>query len=424
MLENSKKWLFFILPSSITAEGLHIVLPLYTLFLGGNVADVGIVLGLHYAASSFGAVFWGKIIDIYHVKRAILFASFSMLTVCCIWIYFTTELSLIFVISFIMGFFIIAKNPVVHLLVMESVPNNQWSKLFARTSVIASFGSLVAFLVGSMWESFFDLRPYFLFCAATSGIAVILSIGVGSRSFLERYTLVHSIYGIRHVFNYNRFHFQLIFPKIPKFYDFKHLISIFRGKITHEIGILFLTNLIFYFGSSIYFAAFIPFLKKFNFSDSSVFLVYLIQTLTLLTIFFLVPRLISKIKEERAANISYIPRVLGVLVAMILIPITFGFHSFVVAVISSSLMVAAFSIFSTANSLILFKTIPKRFEGTYLGVNSFMIGIGIFGGSITSGFVTVISDYYVSFIISVVCIMMSFVLFQFYLKYRLSHKLF
>ena len=33
-------------------------------------------------------------------------------------------------------------------------------------------------------------------------------------------------------------------------------------------------------------------------------------------------------------------------------------------------MVVGFSIFTTANSVLLFKSIPKGFEGTYLGVNS------------------------------------------------------
>jgi MFS family permease len=90
-LKTSKKWMFFILPSSITAEGLHIVIPLYVLFLGGSPVDVGIVIGLHYALSSFGAVFWGKILDRYHVKRAILFACFSTVTICSVGLFFTND---------------------------------------------------------------------------------------------------------------------------------------------------------------------------------------------------------------------------------------------------------------------------------------------------------------------------------------------
>lgn len=415
--------MFFVLPASITAEGLHIVIPLYVLFLGGNVVDVGIVIGLHYALSAIGAVFWGKVIDKYHVKRAILFTCFSAITICSIGLFLTVDLNLVFIISSVAGFFIIGKNPVTQVLVMESVSNNQWSKLFTQISIITSLGSLTAFLVGSIWDTFFDLRPYFLFCAMISVIATVLSIGVSSKSIIERHTIVHSIHGIRHIFDHTRLNFQFIFTKIPHPYDFKPIISIFQRKMSHEIGILFLTNFLFYFGSNIYFTAFIPFLKKFDFTNSEVFLVYMVQTLVLLTIFFFVPRLISRITEERATQISYLPRVLGVIIAASLIPSMTGVNSLAMAMISSCLMVSAFSIFSVSSSIIIFKAIPKGFEGTYLGVNSFMTGVGIFLGALTAGYVSNAVSYSAAFAIAVGIILSSLVMFRIYLKYKLSHRI-
>ncbi|MDO8641034.1 MAG: MFS transporter [Nitrosarchaeum sp.] len=422
-MKTSKKWMFFVLPASITAEGLHIVIPLYVLFLGGNVVDVGIVVGLHYALSAIGAIFWGKVIDKYHIKRAILFICFSAITICSIGLFFTVDLNAVFIISSVAGFFIIGKNPVTQILVMESVPNNQWSRLFTQISIITSFGSLTAFLVGSIWDTFFDLRPYFLFCAMISVIATVLSVGVGSKSTIERHTIVHSIHGIRHIFDHTRMNFQFIFTKIPHPHDFKPIISIFQRKMSHEIWILFLTNFLFYFGSNIFFTAFIPFLKKHDFTNSEVFLVYMIQTMVLLTIFFFVPRLISMITEERATQISYLPRVLGIIVAASLIPSMTDANSLLMAMISSCLMVSAFSIFSVSNSIIIFKAIPKGFEGTYLGVNSFMTGIGIFLGALTAGYVSNAISYSAAFIIAVSIILSSLVMFRIYLKYRLSHRI-
>jgi len=415
--------MFFVLPASITAEGLHIVIPLYVLFLGGSVIDVGIVVGLHYALSAIGAVFWGKVIDKYHIKRAILFICFSSITICSIGLFFTSDLSIVFIISSVAGFFIIGKNPVTQVLVMESVSNNQWSRLFTQISIITSFGSLTAFLVGSIWDTFFDLRPYFLFCAIVSATATILSMGVGSKSTIERHTIVHSIHGVRHIFDHTRLNFQFIFTKIPHPHDFKPIISIFQRKMSHEIGILFLTNFLFYFGSNIFFTAFIPFLKKFDFTNSEVFLVYMVQTIVLLIIFFFVPRLISMITEERATQISYLPRVLGIIIAASFIPAMTGTNSLLMAMISSCLMVSAFSIFSVSNSIIIFKSIPKGFEGTYLGVNSFMTGIGIFIGALTAGYVSNILSYSAAFAIAIGIILSSLVMFRMYLKHRLSHRI-
>jgi len=410
------------MPASITAEGIHIAIPLFVLFLGGNVADVGIVIAIHYGFSSLGSIFWGKVIDKYHIKKAILIICFSAISMSSLAMFFASEISTVFILSAIMGFFIIGKNPVTNLLVMESVSNNQWGVLFSRISIISSFGSLIAFLVGAIWESFFDLRPYFIFCAIASASAVILSMPVERKNTIERETLVRSIHGLKHIFSYNRYHFQIIYPKIPKIHDFKHVISIFKGKITHEIGILLFSNFLFYFGSNTYFTAFIPFLKKYEFTDSQVFLVYMIQTITLLVIFFLVPKLIAKISEERAIQWAYIPRILGIVIAATLIPQIIGVESFLAAVISSCLMIGAFSIYSTANSLILFKAIPRGFEGTYLGVHSFMIGIGIFFGSLTAGFLSNAINYSVSFGVAAVLILLALVMFRVYLKNRLSQK--
>jgi len=422
MFSSKKNWMLYILPSSISAEGLHIVLPLYVISLGGTVSDVGIVIALQYGASALGSIFWGKIIDRFHIKRAILLVCFSIIASCCIWLYFTKELGIIYAISAIIGFFLVGKNPITQLLVMETVPNNQWSKLFSFTAIITTFGSFTAFVVGSIWNYYFEVGPYFLFCAITSSIAVVTSVIVKSSTFLERHTIAQSVHGMNSVFRNFRFHFHIVFPKIPHRVDFKHLISIFKGNISHEIGILFLTNFFFYLGSNIYFTAFIPFLKDHQFSDSQVFTVYLIQTITLLVIFYLVPRLTSKIGEERATTISFIPRIAAVLTTAFLIPITLGFDSFVVAAVSSSIMVMAFSIFSTSNSILLFKTIPRGFEGRYLGVNSFMIGIGIFSAALMAGFITNISGYLTTFLVAVGILAVSLVLFRIYLKHRLSHR--
>lgn len=191
------------MPASITAEGIHIAIPLFVLFLGGNVADVGVVIAVHYGFSSIGSIFWGKIIDKYHIKKGILVICFSAISLSSLAMFFASEIGTVFVLSAIMGFFIIGKNPVTHLLVMESVPNNQWGVLFSRISIIASFGSLIAFLAGVLRESFFDLRPYFIFCAIASAIAVVLSVTVERKNIIERETLVHSIHGLKHIFYHN-----------------------------------------------------------------------------------------------------------------------------------------------------------------------------------------------------------------------------
>ena len=417
-LSSNRKWIWYLLPSQITAEGLRTVIPLYVIFLGGNISEVSIIVGLHYGAAALGSLVWGKIIDRFHVRRAVLLISFFFIILCCVWLYFTRNLNMLFVISPIIGFFLVGKNPVTHLLVMESAPKNQWSWLFARTSIIATFGMLGAMIIGTIWSVYFDLSPYFLICAISTGVAIAFTITIKESYFhLERSSIAHSIHGLSYSFT----HFHLVFSKIPELYDYKHIISIFKGKVSHEIGILFLANFLFYFGSNIYFTAYTPFLKYFKFTDSTVFLIYAIQTCTMIAIFFVAPRLIAKLGEDRAILISHAPRIIAVLIAGLAIPFILGTGIFVVSIISVCLMVIAFSIFSVASSVIFFKSIPQGFEGKYLGVNSSVTGIGVVAGAIVTGQLTNLFGYTILFLISASILVMSFILFRSYLRYRLSH---
>jgi len=418
-LSPRRKWIWYLLPSQITAEGLRTVIPLYVIFLGGDISEVSLVVALHYGAAALGSLFWGKVIDRFHVRRAVLLASLFFIILCCIWLYFTRNLTMLFVISPVIGFFLVGKNPVTQLLVMESAPKNQWSWLFARISIIGTFGMLGAMIIGTIWSVYFDLSPYFLICAISTGIAIVFATTIKESHFhLERSSIAHSIQGLAYSFT----HFHLVFPKVSELYDYKHIISIFKGKVSHEIGILFLANFLFYFGSSIYFTAYTPFLKHFNFTDSIVFLIYAIQTSTMIAIFFVAPRLISKLGEDRATLISYAPRIIAVLIAGLVIPLMLGIGVFVVSIISVCLMVVAFSIFSTASSVIFFKSIPPGFEGKYLGVHSSVTGIGVFAGAIVTGQLTNLFGYTILFLIAAIILAMSFILFRIYLRYRLSHN--
>jgi MFS family permease len=207
---------------------------------------------------------------------------------------------------------------------------------------------------------------------------------------------------------------------VPELYDYKHIVAILKGKVSHEIGFLFLTNLLFYFGSNIYFTALTPFLKNLGLSDSTVFSMYLVQTCMMVGIFFAAPRIITKLGEEHAAMIAYVPRICGILIAGFLISSFAGINSLLFTVLSMCLMVVGFSIYSTANSVLFFKTIPKGFEGRYLGVNSSMVGMGVFGGALTAGLITKSFEYTVTFSVSAFILLGSLALFRLYLRHRLS----
>jgi MFS transporter len=305
-------------------------------------------------------------------------------------------------------------------MVMESIHKNQWRWLFARTSIIGTLGMFSAMMIGVIGSIYFDLKPYFLICAASCIATMGVSMMIKESQFhLERSSIAHSIHGLRYVIS----HFHIVFTRMPELYDYKHIITIFKGRITDEMGIFYISNFLFYLGSNIYFTAFTPFLKKYGFSNSDVFLIYMIQTAVMISIFFVAPRFISKIGEERSTSLSYAPRIAAVLIAGLFIPITLNNGSFVVAIVSASLMVIAFSIFSTASSVIFFKSIPQGFEGKYLGVNSSITTIGLFIGALSTGQLANSFGYTVVYIVASGILFASFVLFRMYFRYRLTQKM-
>ena len=407
------------LPAQITAQGLSTVIPLYVIFLGGNISEVAIISALQNGAIAIGSLAWGKIIDRFHTKRLILVISFLFVLLCSLGMYFTNSIYILYGLATILGFFMVARSPVTQLLVMESVQKNLWSWLFARTSIISTLGMLVAMAIGTVGSFYFDLRPYFLICAASSGVAIVLSTAVkGENIHLERSSIAYSLHGLR--YSISNYHF--IFPKTLEAYDFRHITAIFKGRISHEIGIFYLASFFFYFGSNIYFTAWTPFLKHLNFSNSDVFLNYMIQMVTMLLVFFIAPKIISKLGEERSTMLAYIPRILAVMIPAVASVFMVGSLGFPVTIVSSCLMVIAFSIFSTSSSVIFFKSIPQGFEGKYLGVNSAVTGVGIFAGSLVTGELTKFSGYSTMFLFASAILVVSLVLFQVYFRYRLSHN--
>lgn len=420
----NKKWLGFILPSNIAAEGLHTVIPLFVIYLGGGISEVSVMIAIHYGAAALGSIFWGKILDKYHAKKVVLLVSFSMILFCCLWLYNTKSIAPVYIVSPLSGFFLTARGPVTQMLVMETSPHNQWSKIFARTSVLSTLGSLAAMVMGVIWSFYFDIRQYFVICAMATVLSIVISSQISKTHFhIERSTLVQSVHGVQHIFSHFRMHHHLFFLKVPDLYDYRHIITLLKGKVSHEIGFLFLTNFLFYFGSNVYFTALTPFLKSYGLSDSTVFSLYLIQTGSMAGLFFLAPKIIARLGEDLSTMISYVPRITGVMVAGSVATFLMGHDLVASAIISMCLMVVGFSIYSTSNSVLLFKAIPKGFEGTYLGVNSSMVGMGVFGGALTAGFVTKAFNYPSTFLISSLVLFGSAVLFKLYLYHKISGKI-
>jgi len=110
--------MWYLLPSQITAQGLSTVIPLYVIFLGGDIGEVAIISALQNGAVTIGSLVWGRIIDRFHSKRPILVTSFLFVLLCSIGMYFTNSVYFLYLLAIVLGFFMFARSPVTEFLVM------------------------------------------------------------------------------------------------------------------------------------------------------------------------------------------------------------------------------------------------------------------------------------------------------------------
>jgi MFS family permease len=88
---------------------------------GGNIGEVAIITALQSGSVAIGSLAWGKIIDRFHAKKMMLVISSFFVLLCSIAMYFTNSVYVVYTTSPILGFFMVARNPVMNLLVMESI---------------------------------------------------------------------------------------------------------------------------------------------------------------------------------------------------------------------------------------------------------------------------------------------------------------
>lgn len=72
---KNNDWLYTILPISAVSSGFSVLIPLYILYLGGNVLDVGIAVTLFNIFEVPASLFWGNITDRLHKNKTLILLS-------------------------------------------------------------------------------------------------------------------------------------------------------------------------------------------------------------------------------------------------------------------------------------------------------------------------------------------------------------
>ncbi len=382
------------------------------LALGGQVREVAIALFLSNLAMTLGAVFWGRLIDAMHWRRTIIVICSVAIAITCASMYFVSSISILMILSALVGFFSIGPAPVTNLLVMEKSRKEDWLKTFSWTSLMSSAGLVIAMVAGYLWLMQYDAQSYALICAAIafSSVALTMAFIKDTPSVLERKAITMS----RAALVDRLKQAPVMFLKPVSDLSLSKL----RASVSRKEFLFFAGTGLYFLSNNLLFTPYTPFLKDSGITDSQVFLAY---TLLHMSKVFFLPfnhRLIARGGEENMGRLAYIPRIFGLVLAMAaaLLFVSNPGSILMMTLLAFVTVEIGFSIWSTTTTSSLLKIIPDGKAGSILGINSAIIGAGLLIGSLAAGELAANFGYGIAFALAIAFLLASFTLVNKYFR--------
>lgn len=282
-------WFFAFVPYKVGESLLIMLLPLFIVqVVGGNVADFAKINALTSLVGMLGFIVWGNLSDWTGYRRIFLLMGFLGFTVCTSMLSFGNNISQVLLLTALGGFFMAAITPVGSALVLDSFPENQWSKFFGRFYQITGWSFVGSVLFGMSWLTFASkwfstvaiMRGLLLFAGVVSSLSLILCllwipepqivrrhrkfspklIGQLTVGVIERRTIFYPARVLYFVFNRNSFK-QVLQP------------------LGSPLGRYYLCSLLLFFAFSVVFVSFPIFLTDtLKATNAQVFLIALVKS--------------------------------------------------------------------------------------------------------------------------------------------------
>ncbi|HJS68156.1 MAG TPA: MFS transporter [Nitrososphaera sp.] len=400
------------MPLNASTAGLSTIIPIYMLALGGQVREVAIALFLSNLAVTLGAIFWGKLIDAMHWRKTIITVCSAAVAITCASMYFVSSIPALMLLSALVGFFSVGPAPVTNLLVMEKSRKEDWLKTFSWTSLTSAGGLVIAMVAGYLWLMQYDAQSYALVCSviAAASLALTVMFVKDPPMTLERRAIAMSPAALVDRLKQA----PVMFLKPVSDFSLAKL----RASMSRKEFLFFAGTGLYFLSGNLLFTPYTPFLKDSGITDSEVFLAYTILHMSKVIFLTFNHRLVAMGGEEGMGRLSYIPRMFGIVLAVVA---AFLFVSNPASVLMMTLVAfiavdVGFSIWSTTTTSSLLKMIPNGRAGSVLGVNSAIIGAGLLIGSIAAGEVAATFGYGVTFALAIGFLGASFALVSKYFR--------
>lgn len=402
--ESSDRWLYSTFPISVATGPLGTMVQLYLIQLNGQALGTiygGLASAIYNGISIPAALFWGLSIDRVHKRRGFILLSYALIAVALVSFYFDRStlgtISRYSIISFVS----FASATPLNLLIMETEKKGKWAGAFAKLSMVSSVGNVAGLLVSTVWTGALPNQLVLLFvplgALALTSAALSFALIKEPPFVLERGTVAAR----RPSFFSRLLTNPVFFVTIPTLSDFRRAFRGLRSSLTRSVPLFYISTIFFYVSSGLFNTSFAPAMNYFSIPESQIFAVGLagtgVQTLSFLWIRRSIEGrslITSSIQGLLLRGWTYLG--LGVAAIFVTGP-AYIIPALIFFPLASGL---AFAIYYTSANTMMFTSVQSKSAGAALGVYSAVVGIAAMGGSFVSGFMSVYSGYYTTFIIS------------------------
>jgi len=408
---KQKSWAWSVLPLNAGVQGFTTMAPLYILFLGGSVVDVGLITTLYNFVLIPASIFWGSMTDRLARRRLFFIICCAGSTVTFFIMYLLPSLGALAALYGILAIVVSSNSTAANLLVMETSEKKSWISSYSRLAFISNIGAVLGLVVGFFWSSALPLGAFLLFCGAATAASLLLSFYLIPEPAiaLEAAQLSFQPLGyasrIYHGMTLAVQHL-IISPPSPK--DIlKFLRDTRAGAITGR-GLLFLSTFFFMVASALLNTAYTPFLATYGVTDNEVFAVSLVNVIIQTFIYRGIGRIIVTFGGARAGSYAIIIRTSIYMLCAFSALAFRGTPLFLVSVVAYAVAGVAFTFWNSSTSVMLFSSLGQGRQGNVLGAYAALSNLGVVVGSLFTGYIAFYAGYSTSFALAAALMLVSF----------------
>jgi MFS family permease len=412
----ARPWLLAFVPINAATSGFGVALPLLILLrLHGTLLDIALAAVLFNAAVIAASILWGHLSDRHPDRRLFLLINFVGFGAIFLLLGLLPSLPLLFVLYTVVGLLSPAGTSASNLLILERFHESERPTAFASFQEMSILGAIAGVLVGFFWLlAGGGLAPLVVvfagLCFASAGITWVGiapapspartgQIARHPEALVSR--LRHSVGG--HLVT-------PFFPHRPRLAPdpvgrFRRWV---REEVRHELPLILAASFLFNFASNVYNTSYTPYLESVGIATAAIFLVNCANNIAQAFAFPASGALATREGNDRLVHQATYVRSLGYLatVGFTLVPLSAA-AAFDANALTFGLLGAAIAFYSTASSLLLFRSLKPSEAGRVIGLNSALGGLAAVTGSLASGLLSTFGSYRLTFLVAGITLLAS-----------------